>query len=435
MKRNLPHLGTLLGAAVLCMTLLATVALADEFTSTDYRLLDPVVSPGGYGTSASFQLWGSLGEVGPGTSSSASFGGASGFLTFPFVSTPVINATPSSGSVALSWTASQGYLGWTVGGYSVGQGTASGGPYTYTNVGNVTSSTQGSLTNGTTYYFVIVVNDALGNAIATSTQQSATPASSGGGGGGGGGGSGSAQAIFSGRSYPGSDVTILKDGRVIATTRVGESAAFSVTVRNLVGGTYLFGVYAEDDLGNQSSTIPIPVSITAGATTNINGIFLAPTIDTDKKEVKKGNPIRVFGRSVPDSMITITVNSETELYFQAPSDADGVYAYSFLTTPLEYGDHSTKSNASRTGEISRTSKTVEFVVSDRDVLRSPAPEPAGTCGGRRGDLNCDGRVNLIDFSIDAFWYKKSGFPEKDDLNSDGQINIVDLSIMAANWTG
>ena len=417
----------------LTILFIANGVIAEQFSSSDYTVLDPVIAPSQFATSTSFQLWSSLGEIAVGTSSSASFSNIGGFLPFPAASTPVVSATAGAAQVALSWTVSTGYLGWTVSSYTVGQSTTSGGPYSYTILGNVTSSTRTGLVASTPYYFVIVVNDIFGNAIATSTQVSATPTAAGGGGGGGGGGS-ETKAIFSGRSYPDSRVTILKDGQVVSTTPVGETASFSVTVKNLKGGTYLFGVYAEDDAGTQSSVVPIPVSITEGATTEISGIFLAPTISTDKKEVKKGNPIRVFGKSVPQSTITISVHSEQELYFQTPSDANGVYAYSFLTTPLELGDHGAQSNASKSGEISRTSKVVAFKVGNRDIFNDDGA-PAGECSSRRGDLNKDNRVNLIDFSIEAFWYKRLGFPICFDLNTDGLINIVDFSIMAANWTG
>ncbi|MFA6385357.1 MAG: dockerin type I domain-containing protein, partial [Candidatus Paceibacterota bacterium] len=57
------------------------------------------------------------------------------------------------------------------------------------------------------------------------------------------------------------------------------------------------------------------------------------------------------------------------------------------------------------------------------------------CSFLRGDLNCDNHVNLIDFSIMAYWYKKINPPEKVDLNNDGKITLVDFSIMAFNWTG
>ncbi|MDQ5962591.1 MAG: hypothetical protein QG653_398, partial [Patescibacteria group bacterium] len=56
-------------------------------------------------------------------------------------------------------------------------------------------------------------------------------------------------------------------------------------------------------------------------------------------------------------------------------------------------------------------------------------------GNKRCDINQDGRVNLLDFSILAFWYKRAGFPEKVDLNTDKKVDLSDVSILAYCWTG
>ena len=198
----------------------ARFAYADVSTSTSYTMLDPVLNAGGYGSSTSFKLSGVISGVAIGTSTSLTFGNSAGFLYFPFASTPVVSATAGSGQVALSWTASSGYLGWTASGYNIGRSTSSDGLYSYTSLGNVTSSTVTGLTNATTYYFVIVVKDSFGNPIATSTQVSSTPVaavtSTPSGGGGGGGGfiptvTTGAKINISGRAYPMSQVTVLKD--------------------------------------------------------------------------------------------------------------------------------------------------------------------------------------------------------------------------------
>jgi len=58
----------------------------------------------------------------------------------------------------------------------------------------------------------------------------------------------------------------------------------------------------------------------------------------------------------------------------------------------------------------------------------------------KGDLNDDNRVNLIDFSIAAYWYYRPfnqdfRLKEAERLNGDGKIDLVDFSIMAYYWTG
>lgn len=151
-------------------------AHAEVFSSTNFRILDPILdTTSGYSTSTSFSLFQSIGQIGLGTSTASSFQLNSGFLTFPTTTIPVVTAAAGDGQVSLSWTAATGALGWTIGGYNVGQGTASSGPYTYTSTGSGLSSTRSGLTNGTTYYFVVRPEDAFGNSVATSSEVSATP--------------------------------------------------------------------------------------------------------------------------------------------------------------------------------------------------------------------------------------------------------------------
>lgn len=263
------------------------------------------------------------------------------------------------------------------------------------------------------------------------------PVSGGSGGGGGGGGGGApipsqnASVVLTGRAYPGSTISVLKDSVLIARTPIGETAAFSVLLANVTPGSYVFTVYAEDPQGIQSSPISIPVTVAANVTTTVSGIFIAPTLDVDKTQVKRGNPIRFFGRAAPESAVVITVNSSHETSIETKADEDGIYNYSFLTFPLEIGSHSARSIAAILGEVSRASKTIGFTVGTKDVLKA-LPNKAAC---PRADLNGDCRVNLIDFSIAAFWYKKSSPPALYDLNADRVVNLVDLSIMASQWTG
>ena len=96
---------------------------------------------------------------------------------------------------------------------------------------------------------------------------------------------------------------------------------------------------------------------------------------------------------------------------------------------MEIGQHLTKSKASYGGEISSFSKAVGFKVGTKTTLAKPVTKIP------KGDLNNDKRVNIVDFSIMAFWYKKFGFPVGIDLNNDGKIDLKDFSIMAFYWTG
>ncbi|MBM2818061.1 MAG: Fibronectin type-III protein [Parcubacteria group bacterium] len=420
------------------MFLISNNSFADEFTSTNFRVLDPVIVPSAFSTSTGFQLWSNISELALGTSTAAAFKINSGFLFYPYASSPVVTSAAGDAQANLSWTASSGFLGWNVAGYNVGQSTTSGGPYSYTSVGDVTSSARTGLTNGTAYYFVVVAKDAFANPVATSTQVSVTPVSAGGGvvGGGGGGSPISATSvIFSGRAYPKTTVTLLKDAQIAATTVAGADANFQITLSNLSGGNYIFSVYSEDKNGNRSSLLTFPVSVTAGVTTNVGGIFIAPTIAVDKSEVKRGDNIAIFGQSAPKTEITISINSEEEFFNKTDSDSDGIYLYNFDTSILEMGQHLTKSKAALKGEISSFSKAVGFIVGTKNVVATIKAK----CSVK-ADLNSDCKVNLVDFSIAAYWYKRTlsadfAKKEKEKLSGDNKISLTDFSIMAFYWTG
>jgi hypothetical protein len=164
---------------VLVGVFFAATAEATEYSSDSYVIKDPVLAPSGYATSAGYALTMTVGQIAIGTSTPTIAGTVgetrSGFEYFPFVNRPTPSATAGAAQVSLSWTASTGFLGWTVSGYSVGQSTVSGGPYSFSAVGNVTSVAATGLANGTTYYFVIAAKDFFGNFIATSTEVSGTP--------------------------------------------------------------------------------------------------------------------------------------------------------------------------------------------------------------------------------------------------------------------
>jgi hypothetical protein len=242
------------------------------------------------------------------------------------------------------------------------------------------------------------------------------------------------QVVFSGRAFPRSTVTILKDAQVAATTIADSNANFKVTLSGLLAGSYIFSVYAEDNRGIRSSLLTFHTSVAAGTTVEIGGIFIAPSIAVDKREVRRGDNIAIFGQSAPRSEITIRVNSAEEFYVKTNADRDGIYLYNFDTTPMDMGQHHARSKSALAGAISAFGKAVGFTVGMRNVPWAAAPMFL------KGDLNNDGRVNLIDFSIAAYWYKRpigAEFVarEIERLNGDGRVDLIDFSIMAFYWTG
>ncbi|MCH8163050.1 MAG: hypothetical protein IIA99_03015 [Proteobacteria bacterium] len=239
---------------------------------------------------------------------------------------------------------------------------------------------------------------------------------------------------FSGRAYPLSRIDLLKDGQIVASTIAGPDARFSIIVTGINAGSHTFSVIGKDTNGLRSQSFSFPITVSTGVTTYISGLFLAPTLAVDKKVVKRGDNIAIFGQTVPESKVIIGVASEHETFRITDADKQGVFLYNFDTTQLEMGDHETRAKATKDNEISEFGRTVAFEVGNRTVLNTDIGCPP------RGDLNNDCRVNLIDLSIAGFWYKKTlsetmAIRERAILNGDGVIDLVDLSIMGFYWTG
>jgi hypothetical protein len=162
----------LLSIAVLC---LATVASAQDLTSGHFIIRDPTVGTGGgYQASGTFKMYsaGNLNISGDG-GSSASYKAREGFLQYPEVHASVLSASTTGSTINLTWTPTTVANGYTVSGYNLGIATVTGGPYTFTAVGNVLSYSYPNQIAGN-YFFVVKTFDAFGNVIATSNEATVT---------------------------------------------------------------------------------------------------------------------------------------------------------------------------------------------------------------------------------------------------------------------
>ena len=445
--------GAIFIPAVLSLLLLLT-AKADEFTSSSFKVLEPVLQPAGYSTSSDYILISTIAQLATGTSTASSFNLSSGFLYFPFAyfPSPVVTATAGDTQVSLSWTAAQGFLGWNVSGYNIGKSTSSGGPYAFSaSLGNVTSSTRTGLTNGTTYYFVVRAEDFFGNPIATSSEVSSTPVAAPApsptptpppsGGGGGGIFFPSTRVLIKGRAYPAADIVIFQDGTTAATPKADVNGNFQSELE-VVGGIYTFSLYAIDSDNRRSLTTSFTTNVPNGRTTTISDVVIAPTIGADKSQVKFGNDIKFFGAAYPKSAINVIINSETAMADKTASDKFGLWTYTLNSSVLERGDHTTKSQTVTPDSLlSPFSESLAFSVGDADVLfgklRGLLPQAPGVQAcNKNGDINNDGKINIVDFSIMLFfWNQRTPKNPCADINKDGIVNIFDFSIMLFWWTG
>lgn len=147
---------------------------ASDQTSTNFIVRDlNLGAGGGYSTSANFKLFGSSDLTTTGESSSSGFKNRLGFMYYPYVAEGTLDAVLSGSDADLTWTATQTALGFNVSGYEVGIATTTGGPYTYTSVGNVLLYSYTNLNPGN-YFFVVRTLDGLSNPIAVSNEDTLT---------------------------------------------------------------------------------------------------------------------------------------------------------------------------------------------------------------------------------------------------------------------
>ncbi len=440
-------------ALVIFFSLFFGTATATEYTSANFQIKDPVLFPAGYSTSSGFSLTSTIGQFSIGTTT-VGVGTPrelrAGFEYFPFVNSPVVSATAGDTQVNLSWTASIGVLGWTVSGYQVGQSTVLGGPYSYTNVGAVLASTVSSLTNGTQYFFVVNPLDAFGNSIATSSEVSATPTGASppppppSPPGGGGGSYTPAPAMgsinFSGLAYPNASINLLLGGAVIKTVAADAGGNFIVSVTLAEGVSYQFGFSASDVLGRHSSLLVVTSSVVANTTKDVAGIFLSPTLDVDTAKIKVGESVGISGYAYPNAQVTLFISQDpsfvTNVYtLTLPVSPSGWYTQRFnIGESFSTGLYISKSRAAINGLSSNLSEPEQFTVTTDESIK----KPPRAC--RLGDLNDDGKVELVDFSIAVYWRNKpllEPFKTKEAtcLNNDGMVNLLDFSLMAYYWTG
>lgn len=243
--------------------------------------------------------------------------------------------------------------------------------------------------------------------------------------------SGTDSAIFKGLAYPGSTISILKNGLVLNELPSNADGTFEVPVHNIVPGTYTFGLSAKDGNGLKSSSVTYTILIVSGVVTEIKNIVIPPTITTNKVEVKLGDDIVFSGKSIPNGEVSLMLFAKSGITKIVTASSSGAWSYTLNTKGLELGDYNAKVRTKIGTIFSLYSETVLFKVGTSNKLRKETTSLTST----RCDLNNDSRVNLLDFSIMAFWYKRLGFPVKVDLNSDNRVNLTDLSILAYCWTG
>jgi len=254
--------------------------------------------------------------------------------------------------------------------------------------------------------------------------------SSGGGSGGGGGSTreqNKTQISVSGYGYPSVSINILLDTKNVGTIRTNATGGFEFTT-DASPGTATMGFWSIDVANTRSITLNTTFDVTQGAITNISGIILPPTIRLSSQRVNPGDTVTISGQATPSAIIELHINN-SEIVERTTADTEGLWSIVFNTSRLKVAEHTLRAR-SITGTPPLTSEssfssTLQLFVGVDGQVTTPS------------DLNRDGKVNLIDFSIMIFWWGSAGgnSDPKADINGNGKVGIEDFSILLFNWTG
>lgn len=231
------------------------------------------------------------------------------------------------------------------------------------------------------------------------------------------------KVVLRGKAYPNVSVNILLDGKTFATTKTDSNADFSYSTTLVTPGTASFSFFAKDSRGNSSITTTAIFEVVQSAVTTVANIFLPPTITAIPDRVAPGSPVLLSGQSVPLARVLTEIRTASSS-MTAITDQSGNWALQLDTTDLEKGEHAAKALFQLSSTIkSGFGRSVNF-----SVGQSAA---SGGCG--KPDMNEDGKVNLVDFSIFLLSWQTT--EPRADYNCDKRVNLADFSIMLFAWTG
>lgn len=241
-----------------------------------------------------------------------------------------------------------------------------------------------------------------------------------------------ANLIFEGKAGREMIIYFFRNGILIGTAQANLSGYFSKTFTGLLPGNFTFSLYGEDSSGRRTSAQYYTLTLVAGVTTRVSGIFLSPTISVSKDKVYKGDYIRFYGKTFPNSIVYFLI-SPGNILRETLADSQGNYSYNFNTSILGKGSYNVRARASYAGEYSDFSESKVFeVIEKKPAGVLPTPTPAVICRG--ADLNFDGKVNIVDFSILMyFWGQTKPANSCANINQKDTVDIVDFSIMMYQW--
>jgi hypothetical protein len=235
-----------------------------------------------------------------------------------------------------------------------------------------------------------------------------------------------ASLVISGYTSPLNYLIFSEDQVVIGTDVANPVGSFSKYFSGLQPTTHTISFYGIDQQDRITSPIPITIYTPAYVQTLISNQLLSPTLEIDNSQYTTGNPVIASGSAMPGGEITLFTDSPLRSYSTIASSSGNWTLTINDTNDYVPGDY-------RIYALVQNEYGLQSLFSPSIIFRMLSNLPSGiACGDiSRGDINCDGMVDLIDFSIMMYYWATSS--AEADINLDATVNLIDFSIMMYYW--
>jgi hypothetical protein len=169
------------------------------------------------------------------------------------------------------------------------------------------------------------------------------------------------------------------------------------------------------------------LTLEQGTNNSITELVLPPAIGSVPSAPNVGDDVQLVGSAVPNGTVELSVVLKSKdpvapVKYAASTTPTGGWSVPIPASSLEKGTYIVKARV----VISEARK------SDWGTTFLLGVGEAANDQWSRSDLNHDGKVNLVDFSILLTTWGEDGIG---DINRDGTTNLADFSIMLFDWTG
>lgn len=207
-----------------------------------------------------------------------------------------------------------------------------------------------------------------------------------------------ATIVLNGVASPNDFIQVYEGASILGTVTPDGTGVFQSTLSGLHPGLHTLTLFGMDANNNLTARTSVILFAPIYQTTTYSNLVLSPIITLSSLQVHQADTLTISGETVPNSTITISLNSPL-IQFNTTSDAAGNFSFADnqigSMTPGQYLASATVQTPASVQSVS--SIAIAFTVLSNISSGGGGPQP--TCDISHGDLNCDHTVDIFDFSI------------------------------------